>query len=101
MSVGACSQKNVSSKVLEFCKERRFPVRFSRFTVIVPDFQRSNPQQGNYPNLELKKMAITLTVNRPAPDFVLPDQDGIHRSLSEFRGQWVLLFFYPKDDSHY
>ena len=46
-------------------------------------------------------MAITLTVNRPAPDFVLPDQDGIHRSLSEFRGQWVLLFFYPKDDSHY
>ncbi len=34
-----------------------------------------------------------------APDFQLPDQDGkIHR-LSDYRGQWVLLYFYPKDDT--
>lgn len=34
-----------------------------------------------------------------APDFTLPDQDGKEHSLSDYRGQWVLLYFYPKDDS--
>ena len=35
----------------------------------------------------------------PAPDFSLPDQDGRNRSLSEFRGKWLVLYFYPKDDT--
>jgi len=34
-----------------------------------------------------------------APDFVLPDQDGNQHSLSDYRGKWVLLYFYPKDDT--
>ena len=34
-----------------------------------------------------------------APDFTLPDQDGREHSLSEYRGQWILLYFYPKDDT--
>ena len=32
-----------------------------------------------------------------APDFTLPDEDGKMRSLSDFRGQNVILYFYPKD----
>jgi peroxiredoxin Q/BCP len=32
-----------------------------------------------------------------APDFSLPSQDGSHVSLSQFRGKWVVLYFYPKD----
>ena len=32
-----------------------------------------------------------------APDFSLPDQNGKIRSLSDFRGQRVILYFYPKD----
>jgi peroxiredoxin Q/BCP len=32
-----------------------------------------------------------------APDFTLPDQSGISHSLSDFRGQWVIVYFYPKD----
>jgi len=40
-----------------------------------------------------------LEVNSLAPDFVLPDQDGVEHSLSQYRGQWVLLYFYPKDDT--
>ena len=35
----------------------------------------------------------------PAPDFSLPDQDGRNHSLSEFRGKWLVLYFYPKDDT--
>ena len=32
-----------------------------------------------------------------APDFTLPDQNGEPKSLSDFRGQKVILYFYPKD----
>lgn len=38
-----------------------------------------------------------LTIGTQAPDFTLPDQNGEQRSLSEFRGQKVILYFYPKD----
>ena len=34
-----------------------------------------------------------------APSFALPDQDGASRSLGEFRGKWVVLYFYPRDDT--
>ena len=32
-----------------------------------------------------------------APDFTLPDQNGKMHTLSEYRGQKVVLYFYPKD----
>ena len=34
-----------------------------------------------------------------APDFTLPDQNGAPVSLSDFRGQKVVLYFYPKDNT--
>lgn len=34
-----------------------------------------------------------------APDFTLLDQDGIPHSLSDYRGQKVVLYFYPKDNT--
>ncbi len=34
-----------------------------------------------------------------APDFSLPDQDGKTHTLHEHRGQWVLIYFYPKDNT--
>jgi peroxiredoxin Q/BCP len=38
-------------------------------------------------------------LGKEAPSFTLPDQDGQTHSLSEYRGQWILLYFYPKDDT--
>ena len=32
-----------------------------------------------------------------APDFTLPSQDNSPVSLSQYRGKWVVLYFYPKD----
>jgi peroxiredoxin Q/BCP len=32
-------------------------------------------------------------------EFELKDQDGIVRKLSDYKGKWVLLYFYPKDDT--
>lgn len=34
-----------------------------------------------------------------APDFTLPDQDGSQHSLSDYAGQWLVLYFYPGDDT--
>jgi peroxiredoxin Q/BCP len=34
-----------------------------------------------------------------APDFALPDQHGVLRRLGDFRGKWVVLYFYPKDET--
>lgn len=40
-----------------------------------------------------------LKLGAKAPDFNLPDQDGTMHSLKEQKGKWVLLYFYPKDDT--
>ena len=40
-----------------------------------------------------------LEVGDAAPDFTLPDQDGKPISLSSLAGRWVVLYFYPKDDT--
>ena len=34
-----------------------------------------------------------------APDFTLPSQDGSPVSLKDYRGKWVVLYFYPKDQT--
>jgi thioredoxin-dependent peroxiredoxin len=39
----------------------------------------------------------TPAVGADAPTFTLPSQEGKPVSLSDFRGQWVVLYFYPKD----
>lgn len=36
---------------------------------------------------------------KQAPNFCLPDQDGTEHCLEQYRGQWVLLYFYPKDQT--
>jgi thioredoxin-dependent peroxiredoxin len=40
-----------------------------------------------------------LTVNTKAPAFSLEDQTGKKHKLSDYLGQWVLVYFYPKDDT--
>lgn len=36
---------------------------------------------------------------KKAPNFNLPDQNGVFHSLDNYSGKWVLLYFYPKDDT--
>lgn len=40
-----------------------------------------------------------LSVNTPAPDFELLNQDGAPVRLTDFRGRKVVLYFYPKDNT--
>ena len=38
-------------------------------------------------------------IGTKAPEFALPDQDGVIRKLSDYRGKPIVLYFYPKDDT--
>lgn len=40
-----------------------------------------------------------LKIGRKAPLFKLPDQDDKTQALKDYAGKWVLLYFYPKDDT--
>jgi peroxiredoxin Q/BCP len=42
---------------------------------------------------------MTVTVGKPAPDFTLPTDGGGKVSLKSLRGQAVVIYFYPKDDT--
>jgi peroxiredoxin Q/BCP len=43
--------------------------------------------------------SIYTAMDKPAPDFSLPDQDGKIRSLSDYKGRWLVLYFYPRDNA--
>ncbi|MBN2172194.1 MAG: thioredoxin-dependent thiol peroxidase [Candidatus Krumholzibacteriota bacterium] len=42
---------------------------------------------------------MALEEGTKAPAFALPDQDGATHRLSSYAGQWVLVYFYPKDNT--
>ena len=42
-------------------------------------------------------LCAKVEVGQMAPDFTLTSQDGNQVSLSQFKGHWVVLYFYPKD----
>ena len=40
-----------------------------------------------------------LQVGDKAPNFTLQDQNNVTHTLSDYEGQWLVLYFYPKDDT--
>ncbi len=50
-------------------------------------------------NKSYKNTTMLPTVGMKAKNFTLPDQDGVFHELKNYLGQWVALYFYPKDDT--
>ena len=67
-----------------------FVALFLALDLIGPSFSWANP-------FSLEKAPA---VGTQAPDFTLNSQSGKPVSLHDFRGQWVVLYFYPKDFTH-
>jgi peroxiredoxin Q/BCP len=49
--------------------------------------------------LSTLSLAQQTEVGAPAPDFELLDQNGQLHSIEDYRGKWVALYFYPKDNT--
>ena len=47
----------------------------------------------------LLSRGATPTEGSNAPDFTLPSQEGASVSLKDYRGKWIVLYFYPKDQT--
>jgi thioredoxin-dependent peroxiredoxin len=47
----------------------------------------------------LLSRSVTPAEGSDAPDFTLPSQEGSPVSLKDYRGKWVVLYFYPKDQT--
>ena len=43
--------------------------------------------------------SLNVNINDKAPEFTLPDQNGKEISLKDFRGKYVVLYFYPRADT--
>jgi peroxiredoxin Q/BCP len=51
------------------------------------------------PRLLTGSRAATPATGSAAPDFTLPSQENTSVSLKDYRGNWVVLYFYPKDQT--
>jgi peroxiredoxin Q/BCP len=45
------------------------------------------------------EIRMDININDKAPEFTLPDQNGDEVSLKDFRGKYVVLYFYPRADT--
>ena len=46
---------------------------------------------------EKKEKSMVIVVGNQAPDFTLPDENGVEQTLSAQRGKKMVIYFYPKD----
>lgn len=46
-----------------------------------------------------KKGNFMLEVGQKSPEFTLPNQDEVEISLRDLQGKWIVLYFYPKDNT--
>ena len=47
----------------------------------------------------MEQQIFELKIGKEAPEFRLPDKDNKHISLKDFQGKYVILYFYPKDNT--
>jgi peroxiredoxin Q/BCP len=57
------------------------------------------PLRGEEMKIEGEKVEEKVGSGDDAPPFCLPDQDGAKVCLDEFSGRWLVLYFYPKDNT--
>jgi thioredoxin-dependent peroxiredoxin len=47
----------------------------------------------------IEEKTMVLEVGKPFPKFALPNQDGEELKLDDYKGKWVVVYIYPKDDT--
>ena len=62
-------------------------------------FRSSKMSKKNAIICVTERRIYMLEIGIQAPDFELPDQDGVMHKLSDYKGKKVILYFYPKDNT--
>ena len=65
-------------------------VDFSHLPALIEESRRNNLEE---------KHLLNVKVGEQAPDFCLPDKDGNEVCLKQYKGKWLILYFYPKDNT--
>ena len=60
---------------------------------------RRNVSRANLLALEIRETARMVAEGAVAPDFTVLTDEGKQVSLRDYRGHWVVLYFYPKADT--
>ena len=60
---------------------------------------RRNVSRANLLALEIGEIARMVAEGAVAPDFTVLTDEGKQVSLRDYRGHWVVLYFYPKADT--
>lgn len=72
----------------------------SRLTALqLASLAQCKPNRTSFHKKIIMIKSKKIKIGKIAPDFTLSDQDGKEHSLSHYKGQWALLYFYPKDDT--
>src|SRR4029078_7413816 len=77
------------TKEKESMNRRTFPALLLSLVALAPAWAADAPAAP--------AAAASPVVGAPAPDFSLPSNEGTPTSLKDYRGQWIVLYFYPKD----
>ena len=72
----------------EHCRRKPLPPAFADNVRALAPTYRQSARYGT--------VSTVLAPGTPAPSFTLPDQNGNSVSLSDFKGSWLLLWWYPK-----
>jgi len=73
----------------------RVPCRYLH----VRETPRRSKKGGSRPEAQGKRSKEMIKAGQKAPAFTLPNQDGKKVSLKDFSGKWLILYFYPKDNT--
>jgi thioredoxin-dependent peroxiredoxin len=69
-------------------------------TAIVGTVAKASAMGNSRPGRGLEAaVARSIQVGDQAPDFTLPDQNGVPLALDDLKGSWVVVYFYPADDT--
>jgi peroxiredoxin Q/BCP len=80
----------------------RYQLRHTPKCVYLSDYNVRNQILPEVHQKKIIKLQYTMSMKQPpyqAPDFSLVDTEGMTRTLAECRGNWLVLYFYPKDDT--
>ena len=83
----------------EFVPGDRPPATDAVSTASVTDVGRASSPSPSPEQTESAAAARSPLAGRSAPDFSLPDDAGKSVRLADFRGRWVVLYFYPQGDT--